>query len=203
MAAPAGEAPAGKASLTIREVRALLAQNTLEGVLDPELAAALDGRVDYDLFFAGDSVYTRGELESRFPLKEFRLTPEALFVRQEFVWPAPAEASEDWTSEDEAGVESGPTMHDMLPGLAPQRGSHIFLGKELWEDFLLLRRMVRGAAGIAAAGGLALGPLAPAPAALEAAPARAAPLAPARAAPPAPARDNLVPRNKTRRPGSA
>jgi hypothetical protein len=74
--------------LTPAAVRSLIAENCTRGQLengglDPEFLLLIDARINYKLYIAGDSVYTREELYSNFPFYEFGVQPEAVFVAQE------------------------------------------------------------------------------------------------------------------------
>ena len=74
--------------LTPVAVRSLIAENCTRGQLengglDPEFLLLIDARIDYKLYIAGDSVYTREELYANFPFYEFGVQPEAVFVAQE------------------------------------------------------------------------------------------------------------------------
>lgn len=147
-------------------VRSLIAENCtreqLEHGLDPEFLLLIDARINYKLFIAGDSIYTREELYSNFPFHEFGVQPEAVFVAQE-VGVFTARSGEDYALRD-----AGDRRLDFSPaedlvraacgGAAPRAPTRIvqtkvFVGREAWEDFLLQMRFYRGAIRIAAAGG--------------------------------------------------
>ena len=212
--------------LTPAAVRSLIAENCTRGQLengglDPEFLLLIDARINYKIFIAGDSVYTREELYANFPFYEFGVQPEAVFVAQEvglFEMPVrsvsrtPA-APTDAPDYDYAVRDAGDQRLEFSPaedlvraacGGPPPRTAlriiqtKVFVGREAWEDFTLQMKFYRGAIRIAAAGG--------APLALTAVPESSA-VAPAEVAPAsatlAPVSATLAPVGATLAPVSA
>jgi hypothetical protein len=158
--------------MTIAQVRALVSENTIKGSveaagLDPEVMAMVDARINYQIFIAGDNIYTRGELYDHYPFHEFNVQPEAVFVQQEIgVFPpqnhAPADALE-YAARDAGDESIDFMMVEDLVGRETARGcqepraplrvvkTKVYVGKERWEDFALLQRFFRGAVRVAAA----------------------------------------------------
>jgi len=160
--------------LTIAQVRAIVAENTVKssidtGGLDSEIMALIDARTNYKIFVAGDNIYTREDLYNHYPFHEFGVQPEAIFVQQELgVFPARRHALSpedlEYVARD-AGDESVEfVMVEDLVGASSGRNhgakirtptrivkTKIFLGKERWDDFATLQRFYRGAIRVAAA----------------------------------------------------
>ncbi|MFA6166976.1 MAG: hypothetical protein WC700_10185 [Gemmatimonadaceae bacterium] len=160
--------------MPIAEVRAMIAQNvskeSLEtGGLDPEMLALIDARIDYKLFIAGDNVYTRDELYDNFPFHEFGVQPEAIFVAQEIgVFPPPkaslteafeyvvrdvGDESVEFVMIEDLVRSARTTGMKRPPSRAPIRVARtkVYIGKERWNDFILMQRFFRGAARVATA----------------------------------------------------
>ena len=169
--------------LTPAAVRSLIAENCTRGQLengglDPEFLLLIDARINYKIFIAGDSVYTREELYANFPFYEFGVQPEVVFVAQEvglFEMPqrsvrtmtAPTDAPDyDYAVRDAGDQRLGFSPAEDLVRAAcggpPPRTAlriiqtKVFVGREAWEDFTLQMKFYRGAIRIAAAGGAPL-----------------------------------------------
>jgi len=173
--------------LTPASVRSLIAENCTRGQLengglDPEFLLLIDARINYKLYIAGDSVYTREELYSNFPFYEFGIQPEAVFVAQEvglFEMPQRAGAARaaaptpptDAPDYDYAVRDMGDQRLEFSPaedlvraatsGIAPRQAlriiqTKVYVGREAWDDFTLQMRFYRGAIRMAAAGGTPL-----------------------------------------------
>lgn len=155
-------------------VRALVAENCARGQLeesglDPELLLLIDARINYKLFIAGDSLYTREELYENYPFHEFGIQPEVVFVAQEvgeFVSAERSGAGEPVYALRDAGDErlvfspAEDIMRAARGGPPPRVArrivrTKIFIGREAWEDFLLQMRLCRGGVRMAAAAGMA------------------------------------------------
>jgi hypothetical protein len=203
----------------IEDVRRVVAENCVKGSvaaggLDPEVLALLDTMINYKIFIADDTLYTREELHVHYPFHEFGVQPEDVFAQQElgvFELAAPARGATFEYVVRDAGDESIPfaPVADLLRARArePDRvvKTKVYVGKERWQDFLLLQRVYRGAVRVAAAGS---GPLpalrcgaAPWPA-LSAGGGRAALPAPGPALEPAPG-SGLSPVGEPPTPGAA
>ena len=158
--------------LTVEQVRALLRENTAPGAAehagpDPELIMLVDTRTDYKVFIAGDNVYTRAELYDNYPFHEFNVQPEAVFAQQEIgVFPARKYALTDeleYVARDVGDETVDFMMLEDLVGQAAREGytakrpplrvarTKVYLGKDHWQDFLLMARLARGAHRVAMA----------------------------------------------------
>ena len=152
--------------LTISQARALVAENSTKGSvelagIDPDLIALLDVRINYKLFVAGDTVFTREELYDNYPFHELNVQPEAIFAQQELGVFLRADGVE-YAARD-AGDESaefmsaeelirGATGKPPAPHCAPKLvKTKIYIGRDRWDDFILLQRLFRGAVRIATA----------------------------------------------------
>ena len=162
--------------LTPKHVRSLIAENCTReqlesGGLDPEFLILIDSRINYKLFIAGDSIYTREELYANFPFYEFGVQPEAVFVAQEIGVFEQRNSKGADKAPDYALRDAGDLRLDFSPaedlvraacgGPAPRKAQRIvqtkvFVGRDAWDDFLLQMRFYRGAVRIAAAGGAPL-----------------------------------------------
>ena len=153
------------ARLTIVQVRRLLLEHTTKSgaeaelYIDAEQLWDVNVAIDYKIFIAGDSIYTRAELYDLHAFHEFDVQPETIFAQQEVgVFPPRAGyrddvhvardvGSEGWgghPATTERGSGAPITPRSIVP-------TKIFIGKEAWEDFVALTRTFRGAARIARA----------------------------------------------------
>jgi len=154
---------------SINEVRDFIKQNVVKEsmeargeiyALDPEVLMLIDLKTNFNVFIAGDNIYTREELVDIYPFKELNTTPENVFIQQEIgVFPPKKYAinSKQWEyiARDVGDKELFIMLEDMVGQAARfnyklQRApkkivkTKIFFGKEAWEDFSLLRRLLRG-----------------------------------------------------------
>ena len=160
--------------LGIAAVRRIIAENCprdqLEtSGLDADMLLLIDARIDYKLFIAGDTIYSREELYASFPFHEFGIQPEAVFAAQlvgVFV-AAPSGHAHEYAVRDEndARLEFSPAediVRQARTGTPPRQPTKIvhtkiYVGREPWADFLLQMRFYRGAVRNAAVSvGLAL-----------------------------------------------
>jgi hypothetical protein len=127
-------------------------------VLDPEMMLLVDTRTNYRIFVSGDNVYTRQELMDNFPFKAFKTTPERVFVQQEVgVFPpkkyAVSKNKNEYIARDVGDPEEFIMIEDMVGKAvyknytlrrAPLRvvKTKVFLGREDWDDFKMMRRFV-------------------------------------------------------------
>jgi hypothetical protein len=169
--------------ITIERVREIVTENAPKGSveqagLDPELLRMVDAYTDYKVFVAGDNIYTREELYAHYPFHELGVKPEDVFAQQEIaVFPPRQHALQDdleyiARDADDESIELV-ALEDMV-GAAARRGyqlrrpplrivkTKVYVGKQRWDDFLLMQRFIRGAVRVAAAqlaGGGAVTPL--------------------------------------------
>lgn len=152
-----------KGFMTIDEVRNLVAGNSCKGEvtsIDPEMMAAIDARINYKLFVAEDNIYTREELYDHFPFHEFAVQPEAMFVQQEIgIFPpkkhAMRQSELEYIARDVGDESVDFMMLEDLVGQATRKGyvmkrpplrvakTKIYIGKEQWEDFILMQKVTR------------------------------------------------------------
>ena len=155
--------------MPIDAVRTLIGQNSAKAsrhaegeacLLDPEVIILVDTRIDYKIFATSDNVYTRKELYAAYPFQEFGVPPEAIFAQQEIgVFPAKKYALDateleyvardvgdetvDFVMlEDLVGRAARPTHADGRRPLKVVK-TKVYLGKERWDDFCQLHRMMR------------------------------------------------------------
>lgn len=154
--------------LTIEDVRALVATNTVKETMeargeiyavDPELMMQIDTRINFNVFIAGDNVYTREELFVHYPFDTFQTEPERVFVQQEIgVFPPKTNALKageyDYAARDIDDEDEFIMIEDLV-GRAARKNykmrraplkivkTKIFLGKQQWEDFSMMQRLVR------------------------------------------------------------
>lgn len=160
--------------MAIETVRNYCAMNTVKPtqemrgetiVLDPELIIQIDIQINYQVFIAGDHVYTRNELCKHYPFDLLQTTPEKIFIQQEvgqFEKPNSEEKFEYVTRD----VGSGDFV--LLEDLNKKRSSgkrptrvaltKIYIGKENWEDFLTIANLSRAFRKIVAPHALEGGP---------------------------------------------
>jgi hypothetical protein len=148
--------------MTIEHVRVLIQQNSVkeaqdargEIYIEPDTIMQIDLRTDFHVFISGDSVYTSEGLFEHFPFKEFRTTPEEVFVQQEigvFAGAINKHVARDVGGEEFFTIEelvSRAVHKKYKSGGGPQRivKTKVFLGKERWNDFKEMKRLVRSLA---------------------------------------------------------
>lgn len=159
--------------LTIEMVRELISQNTVKEsqeargetyAIDPEMMMQIDTRTNFRIFIAGDNVYSREELLAHFPFREMCTSPEDVFVQQEIgVFPPRKWAMDDKSGEGlgyefvarDVGDPEEFVMIEDLVGRAARKNytarrapvrvvkTKVYLGKERWEEFSLMKRFVQ------------------------------------------------------------
>ena len=158
--------------MTIDEVRKLVLENTSKGSveaggIDPEIMALIDARINYKLFVAEDNIYLREELYENFPFHELNAQPEVVFAQQEIgIFPARKYALAtdlDYVARDVGDETIDFMMIEDLVGQATKKGytnkraplrvvkTKIYIGKDRWDDFVLLQKFFRAATRIASA----------------------------------------------------
>ncbi len=154
---------------TIEAVRDFIKQNIVKESmdargeiyeLDPEILMLIDLRTNYKIFIAGDNIYTREELIECYPFQELKTVPENVFTQQEIgVFPPKKWAinSTQWEyiTRDVGDEDQFIMLEDMVGKAARFNYKHqrppkkivktkVYFGREAWEDFSMLRRLLRG-----------------------------------------------------------
>ena len=154
----------GDTFMTIAQLRAFVDGNTTKesmstGGLDPDIIAMIDIKINYKIFIVDDHIYTREELYDIFPFHNFNVQPETIFVQQELGVFATDGADHLYVARDvgDTSIEFIPVEDIGLP--IPRRPlrivkTKVYIGRESWKDFLILRRMFRGVSHIAAIQGI-------------------------------------------------
>jgi hypothetical protein len=160
----AADEDTAKGFMSIAEVRAIVSENTIKGEtisLDPDIMMLLDARINYKIFVASDNVYTREELYAAFPFHELNVQPEAIFAQQEIgVFPARKYALKEdeleYIARDVGDASVEFVMIEDLVGQVAREGykskraplkiakTKIYIGKEQWDDFSTMQRVLRG-----------------------------------------------------------
>jgi len=141
---------------TIDTVREFFLNNYRDSDLDPEGMLTIDTHTDYAIYVAENNVFTRADLLDAYPFEEFKQTPEDVFVQQEIgVFKTGNEFSpEEYVSRDVGDTESAFAPASMLiraiKNKMPSKvkpvkiaKTKIFVGKERWDDFKLMKRLMR------------------------------------------------------------
>lgn len=125
--------------------------------IDDDVLLWIDTHINYPLFITKDYIYTREELLSKFPFESFATEPEQVFVQQKFVMSYTKLGSivvgePSYHDIDDENVDS---VKDQI--LSENRRNHktencerkeaksnIYIGKDDWKNFKLMKRLVKG-----------------------------------------------------------
>jgi hypothetical protein len=161
-----------KGYMTIDEVRKIVTSNSCKGEtldIDPEMMAMIDARINYKVFVVDDNIYSREELYDHFPFHEFATQPEVIFMQQEIgIFPPKKHTLRkdelEYMARDVGDESVDFLMLEDMVGLAARPADYklkrpplrivktkIYVGKEQWEDFALMQKLVRGTMRVAAA----------------------------------------------------
>lgn len=151
--------------MTIDQVRDLINGNTTKnsietGSIDPEILAMIDVRINYKIFIAKDNIYTRECLYNNYPFHEFNVKPEDIFIQQELGVFQLSNGSLEYIAKD---IDDEAIMTEDLVKMVTKKNytqkrvpdrivkTKIYIGKEQWDDFEVLKRFFRGINRITAA----------------------------------------------------
>jgi hypothetical protein len=142
--------------LTIEQARDFITQNSIKEteitdiILDPEIVLTIEPRVDFNIFITKDHIYTREELYKNYAFAEFGMTPEVVFTQQEI-----GMFENDEYAIRDVGKSEFIVLSDMLntshrgasSGSTPIKiaKTKFYIGRERWDDYILIHRMARGA----------------------------------------------------------
>ena len=144
--------------MTIDQVRDLINGNTTKnsietGSIDPEILAMIDVRINYKIFIAKDNIYSRECLYNNYPFHEFNVKPEDIFIQQELGVFQLSNGSLEYIAKD---IDDEAIMTEDLVKMATKKNytqkrvpdrivkTKIYIGKEQWDDFEVLKRFFRG-----------------------------------------------------------
>jgi hypothetical protein len=151
--------------MTIDQVRDLINGNTTKnsietGSIDPEILAMIDVRINYKIFIAKDNIYSRECLYNNYPFHEFNVKPEDIFIQQELGVFQLSNGSLEYIAKD---IDDEAIMTEDLVKMATKKNytqkrvpdrivkTKIYIGKEQWDDFEVLKRFFRGIKNITTA----------------------------------------------------
>jgi len=135
---------------------------------DPSLMMLIDSRINYKIFVTDDNIYTREELYNHYMFLEMGVQPEAIFCQQEIgIFPprkfALREDELEYQTRDVGDESVDFIMLEDLVGQETRKNyvhsrkafkiatTKVFVGKELWQDFLHTESLYRGMTRITAA----------------------------------------------------
>jgi hypothetical protein len=154
--------------LTIEQVRSLVQQNTAKYeivgekqtlVVDPEIILSIDTHTNYNVFISNDDVLTRENLLAQYPFEEMGNTPESVFEQQEIgtftskgghivelVTRDVGSTAEILTTAElvSRSVHTENYTHNKVKKPNQIIQTHVYIGKENWEDFTSMAKLARG-----------------------------------------------------------
>lgn len=151
--------------MTINEVRKFVHENsTRESIelssIDPEIIAIIDKNIDFNIFITGDEIYTSEHLYKNYSFNKFKICPESVFTQQAIEMYESScgtldyilcdiRKPDDICKPDDTCMPPSNTIKKRIP--IKIITTKVYLGKENWEDFKLLNRIVRSSEHLAIA----------------------------------------------------
>lgn len=121
--------------------------------VDPEFLLIIDAYINYPIFITNNQIFTREDLIEKFPFKEFNTEPEKIFRQQEvgvYVHNKQLEydirdiSDKPFFSIEDFVKSHAKKGHTPNPQATKKVATKIYIGKDEWEDFCLMKRFVRG-----------------------------------------------------------
>ena len=139
--------------MTIGQVREHFAQNTKDdyrGIESDDLMW-IDLHIDYPIFITKDYIYNKDELTRTFPFDEFNTSPEKVFIRQQVVRYSGTEdfwhqdiTNTDFTKVTDIIRKERCSSHAAAEVSVETALSKVYIGREEWKTFKLMKRLVSG-----------------------------------------------------------